>query len=175
MKSPVGKRVAVERAKQILARSRRRSGGKVDVGQLAEALGVTVLNHELDDEVSGMLLAKKERAVIVVNSKHHRNRQRFSLAHELGHYVLHREGEAEVFHRDEVSSLGTSRVEVEANTFAAELLMPEEDIRNWAESYEFDLLDERAITEKAGELGVSVQALSIRLDRLGLLRLDYYA
>jgi Zn-dependent peptidase ImmA (M78 family) len=174
MKSPVGKRVAIDKAKQVLARSKRRPGAKVDVNGIAEALGVTVLHHDLGDDVSGMLIAKKERAVIVVNSMHHANRQRFSLAHELGHYVLHRQKEPEVFHRDEVSALGTSRLEIEANTFAAELLMPEEDIRDWAESDDLDLLDDQAITEKAGELGVSVQALSIRLDRLGLLRLDYY-
>jgi hypothetical protein len=58
----------------------------------------------------------------------------------------------------------------------SEGLLPVTDrvLLRWADSYDLDLLDDKEITDKAEELGVSVQALSIRLDRLGLLRLDYF-
>ncbi len=62
-------------------------------------------------------------------------RQRFTIAHELGHFFLHRASStvfvdaAPIFFRDESSSNGSQREEIEANAFAAELLMPEDAIR----------------------------------------------
>ncbi len=177
MRSPVGKRTAIIRAKELLDKHRLGRSGRVDVNKIAKVLGITVVAHDMDDDDSGILLVKDGRAVIIVNGRHHENRRRFSLAHELAHFLLHARGSLEIFHRDQRSSLGTSRIEVEANAFAAELLMPEEDIKAWVQSVEFDLLDENAeaiIVEKAKKLGVSPQALSIRIERLGLLRFDYF-
>lgn len=55
--------------------------------------------------------------------------------------------------------------------------MPEASLKAWAESADFDPLDfnvDHAIARKAEELGVSQQALNIRLERLGFFRSDYY-
>ena len=79
---------------------------------------------------SGLFVRRTGNDLIAVNSAQPRTRQRFTIAHELGHYLLHasmlsHSDEAFVVkYRDDVSSSGRSIEEVEANYFAASLLMP---------------------------------------------------
>lgn len=63
----------------------------VAVDQIAKKLGVLLcpLPAEADDDISGAIVRKDGRVVIAVNPAHHSNRQRFTIAHELGHYLLH--------------------------------------------------------------------------------------
>lgn len=177
MKAPIGKRSAIQRAKEIYEEYSRRLGCSVTVEKLAEALHIEVLVHALPDDDSGLLLVKDKKALVIVNKNHSEGRRRFSLAHEIAHYLLHADDSHEIFHRDRRSSLGTSRIEVEANAFAAEILMPEDEIKTWVESELLDLLDEEMeekVAEKAKQLSVSTQALGIRLERLGLLSNDFF-
>lgn len=103
------------------------------------------------------------RFEIAVNSKHHPNRQRFSMAHEYAHYLLHRgkidsmpEGER-ILHRNG----DRSSIEYQANTFAAELIMPEVLVhRAFSVSH-------GNLTKMASELGVSKESLKYRLRDLG--------
>jgi Zn-dependent peptidase ImmA (M78 family) len=124
-----------------------------------------------------MLVVKGEHAIIGVNEAHHLNRQRFTLAHELGHFLLHHSASSvfidasPVFFRDETSSDGSKLQEIEANTFAAELLMPEELLRKFINNQPLDAFDERAVRRLAAQFGVSAQALTIRLTRLGLINI----
>jgi Zn-dependent peptidase ImmA (M78 family) len=180
MKAPVGKPVAIKRAKDIYRKFfQNEARDAVDLDKLAKQLGIEVLRHDLPNDDSGLLLVKDNKALIIINKIHSKNRQRFSLAHELAHYFLHSgEGHIEVFHRDQTSSQGTSRIETEANAFAAEILMPEDRIREWAMSVSLDLFDdnvEKLIADKGKKLGVSPQALNIRLERLGLFKSDYFS
>ena len=61
----------------------------IDVKKIAERDGAQVLFDELEDDISGFLLKKDQKVFIVVNSNHHPNRQRFTIAHECGHRELH--------------------------------------------------------------------------------------
>ncbi len=145
----------------------------IDVHQIALNLGLTVIERDLEDQVSGMLVIKKGRTTIVVNENHHSNRKRFTVAHEIGHYELHRDQDqvfidaTPVFFRDTTSAEGRSLQEVAANTFAAELLMPEQNMREILHSQPIDVFDDAAIRRIANQFGVSSQALTIRLTRLG--------
>lgn len=150
----------------------------VDVDTLAAQEGISIRKETLEDNVSGMLVIKDEQSVIVVNTSHHTNRQRFTIAHELGHYFLHRNfsnvffDESLLFFRDETSAQGTKFQEIEANAFAAELLMPEQILRKKLSQESLDALDDveqSALGQLASELQVSCQALTIRLTRLGLI------
>ncbi|MGI0485501.1 ImmA/IrrE family metallo-endopeptidase [Pantanalinema rosaneae CENA516] len=150
----------------------------VDIESIVRSEGVLIRKEELEDIVSGMLVIKNDHAVIGVNSKHHPNRQRFTIAHEFGHYLLHRQlanvffDESLVFFRDKEASEGKKYQEIEANTFAAELLMPESVLKERIIEQPldaFDESDESALVKLAAELEVSVQALTIRLTRLGLI------
>jgi Zn-dependent peptidase ImmA (M78 family) len=146
-----------------------------NVDEIARAHGLTVSELELDDTVSGVLVINEVQAVIGVNESHHKNRKRFTVAHELGHYLLHRSAAslfidtAYVFFRDEKSSDGTRRQEVEANAFASELLMPEKAVREHAGNVATGEFDKATMDSLAHTFGVSVQALTFRLAKLGLI------
>lgn len=147
----------------------------VNVEEITSDLGVELVVEPLEETVSGLLVVRKSRATIVSNQLHPRNRQRFSIAHELGHYVLHRYASnvfvdsTLTFYRDEKSADGVYRQEIEANSFAAELLMPEDFIRRHLGSQRVDLHDEQAVERLARDFGVSMQALTIRLVNLRLV------
>lgn len=158
-----------KRAKQLLARAGIERA-PVPVERVANALGVRVEPSDLGEDCSGILVRDGDRAVIGVNWSHHKNRQRFTIAHELGHFLLH-EGENtfvdrdyRVNFRDLESGSGTKTQEIEANRFAAALLMPADWVRSAFKKHEFDLTDDdddlRAL---AAKFGVSAQAMAIRL------------
>ena len=61
----------------------------VPVDQLTKKLGIILCPLPADDEISGAIVRKDGRVVIAVNPAHHHNRQRFTIAHELGHFFFH--------------------------------------------------------------------------------------
>jgi Zn-dependent peptidase ImmA (M78 family) len=104
----------------------------VDVEGVARRLGIKVQEEEFPDTLSGALVRSDEgKAFIAVNKAHHRHRRRFSIAHELAHFVLHQDAAG---YYDQKHKIGVhfraakggnwDAKEVEANRFAAELLMP---------------------------------------------------
>lgn len=167
-----GKQRAKQAARAVLEQFP--SNIPVDVVAIAEALGIEVRLEELEDEVSGMLLVRGDHPVIGVNARHHANRQRFSVAHELGHYLLHRDQEAffidaAVFFRREGATPTTWAQEKEANVFAAELLLPERAVQEAWQDNPIDVFDDTAIRRLAARFNVSTQALAIRLSELDLV------
>lgn len=150
-------------------------GAPVDVTEVARRLGVEVAARPVEDSVSGVLVVRGRRGAIGVNRNHHPHRQRFTVAHELGHFLLHRDAGSVfvdstlTFYRDRRSADGVYLQEMEANTFAAELLMPEERVREELDRDEIDVHDEVALGKLAARFDVSRQALTIRLVRLGLI------
>ncbi|MEQ6390321.1 ImmA/IrrE family metallo-endopeptidase [Bacillaceae bacterium S4-13-58] len=149
----------------------------VQVEEIAKKEGLALVYKESEnDKWSGMLYRKGKTGIIAVNDKHHLNRQRFTIAHELGHFFLS-EDDTDVYvdnavirFRNETSSLGTDMEEIEANNFAAELLMPEDFIRKDIEEYK-DEIDEWDVFELAQKYGVSEQAMTIRLVKLGYMQM----
>ena len=154
--------------------------GPVQVGEIASALGIWVQYEPTEDELSGFLLRdlSRQKTIIGVNDCHHPNRQRFTLAHELGHFLLHEQEKLHVDRqfqvnlRDGNSSKGESEEEKEANLFAAELLMPVRFIQqDLAEVDTLDLEHDDMLTELAKKYKVSVQAMTFRLAYLGYIPL----
>jgi Zn-dependent peptidase ImmA (M78 family) len=152
----------------------------IDVHKLADELGIDIKFEDADDDLSGFIIRGKglARPVIGVNSLHSPTRQRFTIAHEIGHFLLHK---AEQIHvdritaglhvkkRDGLSSEGTDVDEREANLFAAELLMPKKYLEKDISSGGFSLLDEEALDQLAEKYLVSTQALTFRLSYLGFI------
>ena len=143
----------------------------VPVEKIAEAMGVRVRFSPVEGELAGMLVRGEDQAIIGINSLHHPNRQRFTIAHELGHFLLH-EGEIHIDHkfginrRDTVSSLAVDPEEIEANRFAAELLMPYEMIMTDLKKRYIDVENEDDIKLLAKKYQVSVQAMTFRIMNL---------
>lgn len=158
----------------------------IPLDRVVASLGVHLHQEPLEDEVSGMLVCKGAASHVVVNSTHHPNRQRFTVAHECGHLVLHhRTGDRlfidktmSVYKRVGASSSGayqeadsttSPREEAEANQFASALLMPRELVDKQIREHSIDLSNEVGVARMAAAFGVSEQAMSIRLQHLGLL------
>ena len=129
----------------------------------------------LDYELSGMAFIKDGTAIIGINALHHPNRQRFTIAHECGHLVLHREQVTREVHvdkafpmlmRDAVSAASVDPMEIEANLFAAELLMPEYLLAGELGDSAFDIDDDAAVTALARRFRVSMSAMQFRLGNL---------
>jgi Zn-dependent peptidase ImmA (M78 family) len=106
----------------------------VDVVALARRCGALVTSADiLEDAISGFLVEMPNGPLIVYNSEHPHGRQRFTVAHELGHLLL---GHLEEFHID-ISARDAPEdrpghdpaQETQANLFAANLLMPAEWVR----------------------------------------------
>ena len=144
----------------------------VPVESIATALGADVRYSPFDEELSGMVYIKGTTPIIGVNSVHHPHRQRFTIAHEVGHLLLHRDLIANQVHidkrfpvlmRDENSATGTQRMEMEANSFAAELLMPRFLLVPMLRRNGFDIDDERPLEELARKFRVSKLALDYRI------------
>lgn len=119
------------------------------VVQFANDIGVKVFAEDLPASVSGAITKKDSEYHILVNSNHHENRMRFTLAHELAHYFndkdyLDSAGEIKDeskqakkwMFRDEQCSSDPDMYarDVKANRFAADLLMPQQEfIHKWKE------------------------------------------
>ena len=97
----------------------------LDVAQLAQELGLVVRYEVLEDQISGKLANEDGQWIVTVNSLHHPHRQRFTIAHELAHFMLHTESqhcfEDTSFFRGKNS---VEPIEKDANAYAAKLLMP---------------------------------------------------
>lgn len=150
----------------------------VDVEKLAIRVGAKVSYEPFEGDLSGVLVKDHGSVVIGVNSSHPNTRQRFTIAHECGHLLLKHIGDifvdqtVAVMKRDGRSSMAIDQQEIEANRFAAELLMPEKMIVEAVkrrQQKKTDISASQIISELADEFQVSPQAMEYRLTNLGLL------
>ena len=147
----------------------------VDVMRIAEQEGINVLAKDLESDISGILVIRDGKAAIGYNAHHHINRQRFTVAHELGHYILHRHlrdlfiDDTLTFYRDAASSEGEYLQEIQANSFAAELLMPRDMLKEVLTTQKIDIHDQVNLGSLAGRFGVSEQSLTYRLINLEII------
>ncbi|MEQ3552886.1 ImmA/IrrE family metallo-endopeptidase [Pseudonocardia nematodicida] len=147
-----------------------------DPRRVAENYGAVVIGQEADDSESGFCLRSGGRTLIGVNSNHRPHRQRFTISHEVGHLLLH-EGRSltvdksvRVSYRNDISSMATDSEEIEANAFAAALLMPQDHVRAAASPLVKSQRSEREIISRlAKKFDVSSQAMTFRLVNLGIL------
>ena len=148
------------------------SSPPVPVARIAKSLQIRIRFSPLDDELSGMIYVRRGVPIIGVNSLHHPNRQRFTVAHECGHFLLHKQAIAKEVHvdkafpmlmRDSVSSLGVNDMEMEANFFAAELLMPVGLLREALDGDFIDIDEDIALAVLARSFKVSQSAMRYRL------------
>jgi Zn-dependent peptidase ImmA (M78 family)/DNA-binding XRE family transcriptional regulator len=152
-------------AHELLAQARV-TAPPIDVAALAELCGVNVAEADFDDEISGVLIDLENGPVIGFNASHPRVRQRFTIAHELGHFLL---GHHDNVHIDltGLASHGDPpgfdwQAERSANEFAAELLMPAALVVQRFEN-------EGRLAPLASTFKVSKEAMSFRLGNLGLV------
>jgi Zn-dependent peptidase ImmA (M78 family) len=154
----------------------------VPVERIARLRSAEIRYVSFDGDMSGMLAREGAGYLIGVNALHSKTRQRFTIAHELGHLELGHLGQYgeheilidrhfKVMLRDERSSQASDPMEIDANAYAAELLMPtamliaERELRSSGVDYEDDTL----VHTLALRYKVSRQAMTFRLANLAQL------
>lgn len=148
----------------------------IDLEEIAEFLKVKVTREPLDPDVSGVMLFENGKKSVAINSNQHINRQRFTLAHEIGHLILHATSNEDRIHidrrffRNSSSSSGEIKEEIEANAFAACLLMPKKFLKRTVEKE--GLLTDFDIYKLALRYKVSEQAMTLRLVKLKYIEPD---
>ena len=147
-------------------------GVPVPVERIIKTRNIVLQYAPLEEDLSGMAYIKDGVGIIGDNALHHPNRQRFSAAHELAHHVLHAPEIQKSVHidkgfrvllRDDVSSQGIDPLEIEANAFASELLMPQEFLMDALDASGLDIEDDSGIEALARKFRVSASAMRYRL------------
>ncbi|MFT8483030.1 MAG: ImmA/IrrE family metallo-endopeptidase [Gluconobacter cerinus] len=131
----------------------------VDLEAIARANGIQILdlNDGISDGASGWFRIREGRPVILINRQRSLTHQRFTLAHELGHFFMGH-GERD---RDTKKQLRKrDPVEFSANRFAAAILMPSDLVED-------EIRRRTPISEMATLFGVSEEAMGYRLQNLG--------
>lgn len=144
-------------AKQLRKEWKMPKGAVENLTELLEANGIIVISFDFGTERvdSRTILTKDKQPIIVVNKAHHADRQRFSLAYELGHLVMHTHTLPS--HERDISH--------EANMFAAGFLLPESEVKkDFEKGVTIALLGELKRKWK-----VSMQSLLFRSADLGFL------
>lgn len=134
---------------------------KVDIESIIRQNGILIRYEDLPVNKSGYLVKENGKWIIGINKDHHIHRQRYTMAHEFAHFCLHKSDnnffEDEVFFRDE----NLTSIEFAANSFAANLLMPKEEI-NRAISGGLN-----SLKELADRFNISMLAVKKRVTDLG--------
>jgi len=153
----------------------------VDLNQVLAVAGIKAQAVDLGEDVSGLLAVQNRIGVIAYSENQGRQRQRFTIAHELGHFLLHLpEGNQDtvfldkdfiVKYRSNKAYTETEmRQEQEANTFAASVLMPKELIFKTLARKDMQKLSETDLIETLAQIfEVSVPAMTFRLSNLSIL------
>lgn len=136
----------------------------IDPREIAKSEGLEVVFFEPTDssmeKISGFLDIDKKK--IFVNAKNAINRQTFTIAHELGHWLMHRDiikkdpSKYLIFRVDQMGMPSLDPMESEANAFAANLLVPMNTLLRLSESYSVEELSKIFL--------VSVAVISNRLN-----------
>lgn len=147
--------------------------------KILEHYGIRQYPLPANANIFGAILREREDVIIAINPNQHPNRQRFTIAHELGHYFCHSDkdapaqfvdGDFRLHWRNTESSRGVNWQEIEANRFAAALLMPEKLLRGDVDKLR--KIDGEAVQHLASLYKVSKVSMQFRLINLGLLPPD---
>lgn len=138
---------------------------EIDVEAIAQLYGATVIPQRLHGSAA-RILGASNRAFITVDSESPRGRQRFSIAHELGHWMIDR-GKLSSFvctERNFISDWSIDNPERRANRFAADLLMPHYLFSPLAKNKDITF---ESVRELCGAFQTSLTATAIRLVESG--------
>jgi Zn-dependent peptidase ImmA (M78 family) len=143
------------------------SSNTIDVVRLANKLGIPVFKGKLAGAQKSAEIRRNEDGsyFIVVDENEPYTRQRFSIAHELAHYILHQEKlkESGTLNRDSANS----EIEQQADQLAIETLMPKDKVESYIRKKGWHRLNQSILNKIARQFEVSPAAAAIRLRELG--------
>lgn len=135
----------------------------LDVAELTKLLGIRMYFEPLTGDDSGSLKKNKKSGEwhMTVNSLHHPHRQRFTIAHEIAHHIIHGAFKDEFVDTTFFRNGESNKMEADANKFAAELLMPKEKFNSFINDIS------PKVEDIAEHFQVSAMAVRIRAKQLG--------
>jgi Zn-dependent peptidase ImmA (M78 family) len=158
--------------------------GQLDLDALCKHLKLDVFNFDfVDGQASGAIVREKgeNNWKIYVRTKDGSRRKRFTVAHEVGHFLSYQNGGRSRAYIDQHGSIIDRAImmrtdtlpkdpvvwemEMEANELAGEMLMPEADVRSY-------VTEGQSIEQLADHFGVSESAVTVRLLNLGFQILE---
>lgn len=156
-----------QRAESLIAELGIASAHDIDVEAIAFDRGIDVLYEALDG-CEATLVGFGSNAIATVSPSSSRGRERFSVAHEVGHWLLHRGKSFRCRADDIVQNYSTDlQLEKDADEFASHLLMPTSIFRPEIKAANRPGLSD--LQDIAEQFEVSMQAVSIRLATLDTL------
>ena len=161
-----------EKAKNVLKKYELDSA-PINIEKICKAENIEIIRTDLSDlekesnrQISGVIYLDyqdgKKIQQILINDNDIEPRQKFTIAHELGHYFLHVDPN-DTLHTMISFRGAKNRREKEADIFAAELLMPKKLVEKEYESLPFP-----TASFLANVFGVSKLAMQYRLNEMGL-------
>jgi len=139
----------------------------VKLGQIARELGVSINISSMNTGISGQIMREGDHYLIRVNRHEARERQRFTIAHELAHFLLHKSviDSSPDGIKDNVlyRSGEPERIEYEANRLAADIVMPMNLVEKVLHEEFNGVVTEATIESLAARFQVSKAAMEIRL------------
>ncbi len=145
---------------------------------IAKAENIQIVTGDMEDKTGGYAIFKSRSKKIYVNRNDHKLRQRFTIAHELGHYFLHyllnkdtfetHFKEGSTYFRNENSTTGEDPFEREANFFASRFLIPDHLLSNeiFKKQINLNSISDKELIYLADTFKVSLQAMTIRVSYL---------
>ena len=152
-------------AEQVLRRLGVACAADIDLEAIAWDLGVVGIRERELDGCEARIVGLGDRAIVSLDPRPIPQRQRFSLAHELGHWVHHRGRTTFCRKQDIEDGPGVGGVEQTANAFASDLLLPDYLVRPVARKA--DRLTLKLVGEIADEFLTSKSATALKLLQLG--------
>lgn len=133
--------------------------GTRDPFEIARQLGIKIYLRNDFKRLKGMYMVILRNRCIFINNNLCREAQRILCAHELGHDILHRELAKSKALQEFVLYDMKSRPEYEANAFASELLLPDEEVCQY-------LIDGYDVVQIAGIMNTDINLLLIKMAQL---------
>lgn len=151
----------IKKAESIMSLLDINSPDDIDIELIANFFDISVKRKKLDGSSARLLCVKGSASITISNSEQYTPRIRFSIAHELGHYFLHR-GAKNIFSCSEsnMHDWNNNNIEAEANLFAANILMPYHIFKESIKLKDYNI---KLVANLSNEFSTSISATLIRI------------
>lgn len=140
----------------------------ISIEDIAFDIGVTIQTRKLEGSDAALLVRNGRGVIVLSTSIQEEGRRRFAIAHELGHFLLHAKQHSAFLCTEEMflQWYKSSPEEFEANTFAVEFLLPNDEFKIAANKRQ---LSSNVVSDIAAMFGTSLTSTLIRYVEIGPL------